>query len=169
RRLDLRQILEARRRRLLTHRAAGLPIRVHADAECPGGVSYREMRHARELGGCQAHGTATEARALPAGSSQAGAGALDRAGALEIAQGGQDVQLEASRSRGEVQAFLEADEGDASLMELVDGRDDVRQAAPEAVETPDADHVKAAAAGLGHQAIKRRSAVLGTAHAFITE
>jgi hypothetical protein len=79
------------------------------------------------------------------------------------------VQLEPSRGRGEVQTFLEADEGHAALMELLNGRDDVRQAPAEAVETPNADRVELAPAGLRHQAIERRPAVFAAGDAFVAE
>jgi hypothetical protein len=54
----LRQILEARRRRLLTHRPAGLPIRVHDDAE-----RLRRLAHRRSatVANCEDEMTSTPA------------------------------------------------------------------------------------------------------------
>ena len=91
-------------------------------------------RHLGELGRGEPHGSASEARPLPAGARQAGSGPLDQAGAFELAQGAQDVELQPTGGRRQVQPFLEAHERDAALVELLDGRHDVRQAAAEAVE-----------------------------------
>ena len=47
------------------------------------------------------------------------------------------MQLQAPGRRGEVQAFLQADERHAAFVQLVDRRHDVRQRAPEPVEAAD--------------------------------
>ena len=87
---------------------------------------------------------------------------LDQASALELTQGAQNVKLQASSGGGQVQAFPQAHERHTAVMKLLDGRYDVRQAAPEAVERPDRNQVDAPASRIRHEAIEGGAAIMGT-------
>ena len=64
--VDLRQFFEVWPRRLLTHGPPRLLVRVHAHPELAGRIPYRQAAHLGELSGRDAHGSTTEAGALPA-------------------------------------------------------------------------------------------------------
>jgi hypothetical protein len=108
----------------------------HADTKVSSRFTHGEMNDSGELGLHEANGTPPEARALTASVRQASFRSFDQSGALKFAQRTQNVQLEAARSRREVQALLDADKRDAALVEFLHGRHDVRQRPTESIETP---------------------------------
>ena len=72
-----------------------------------------------------AEGATSESSPLTPSPSQAGLGSLDQARTFKLAQGAQDVQLQAAGGRREVQPFFEAHKRYAALVQLLHRRDDV--------------------------------------------
>jgi hypothetical protein len=71
------------------------------------------------------------------GSGQAGGGAFADEVALELGQGGEDVEDELAAGGGGVDRLLQAAEPDATLSQVGDGVDQVPERSAEAVELPD--------------------------------
>lgn len=61
--------------------------------------------------------------------------------ALELGEGGKDVEGEAACRSGRVERLLERAEAGATLLEHVDDVDEVAKGAPEPIEFPDHDDV----------------------------
>jgi hypothetical protein len=151
----------------LTHDPAGLPVRVHTDAELAGRVAYRKVRHLGELGRGEPQRATAEASPLPPSPSQAGLGSLDETGALELPQGSHEVELQPAGRRREVEAFLETDERHAAFMQFLYGRHHMRERSAESVKRPDADDIHSPAARVHHQPIERRPTILGAGYALV--
>ena len=86
---------------------------------------------------------------------------------LELRQGGENMQLEPSRRRLQVDAFPEGYKPYSEGLELVEQRDEVLEAAPQAVQAPHDDGIHRPALGVAQQAIKGGAAIRGPADAVV--
>ena len=99
--------------------------------------------------------------ALSPGALQARQDTLSDATLFELGQGSQNVELEASSRRTQVDPFPERHEPHPEGLELVQQPHEVFQAAPQAVQPADDDGVQCPAPGIGDQPVQRRPPVRG--------
>src|SRR5262249_24013926 len=83
------------------------------------------------------------------GRVEPGPGPLADDVALELGQGGEDVEDQLPTAGRRVDALLEAPEADLPFLELPDGLDEVPEAAAQAVELPDHEGVPLPEVGEG--------------------
>jgi hypothetical protein len=77
------------------------------------------------------------------------------------------VHLQASRRRGRVDAFSEADEADTQRLQFLEQQHQVAEVASEAIETPADQRVEAPSLGVPYELVERGPALLRAAHAVV--
>ena len=86
---------------------------------------------------------------------------------LELGDRGQDVHLQFAGWSGRVDALLQADEGHAEGLQLVQQRDQMAEIPAQPIQSPADQDVKPSPAGVRHQSIQGRPPILSAAHATV--
>ena len=86
---------------------------------------------------------------------------------LELRQGGENMQLKASRRRLQVDAFAEGHEPHPEGLEVVQERHEVLQAAPQTIQPPDYDGIHFPAPGIRHEPVQGWTAIRAAGDAMI--
>ena len=110
-------------------------------------------------------------QALPLSSSprQARQDALGDPRALELRDGREDMHLQLSGRCSRVDAFLQADEGHAERLELVEQSDEVLEAATEPIQSPADYNIETPPPGIADELVERRASINSTADTPVDE
>jgi hypothetical protein len=104
---------------------------------------------------------------LGSGTLQARSDALRDTRALELRDGPQDVHLQLPSRCGRVDPLVQGHERDTERVQLLEQGDQVSKVAAQAIESPDDQHIKPPAPGVGEQVIEGRLPVLCAADAAV--
>ena len=115
------------------------------------------------------HPRATQRPPLCPHTRQAGADALLDAGAFELRNRAEDVQLQPAPGCGRVDPLAQAHECNAYGVELVEQQDEVPQVAPEPMQPPHHEHIEASAARIRDQLVECGPLVLAPDRASLME
>ena len=99
--------------------------------------------------------------------SEARNNALLYSAALELRNGGQDVQLQPPCRRRGVDALPEGDERNPQRLEFVEQQNQVPEIPPQAVQPPADENIESPPTSGHEEFIKRGTTVLGTRHASV--
>jgi hypothetical protein len=86
---------------------------------------------------------------------------------FELGNRAQDVELQPSRWRRDVDALSKGDERNPQRLQFVQQQNEVPKVAPEAVESPADQHIESPPTSGLQQFVQRRSAVLRTRHTLV--
>ena len=125
------------------------------------------MTHCSQLGGWHHGFRPAQARAVGPDPSQPSPDPFGDSRLFELAQGGQDVELQPASWRLQVDTFPEGHEANPEGLEFVQERHQVRQAAPQAVQAPHDDGVHLPLPGIRHESVQGGTAVLRARDAVI--